>query len=137
MSHAAIDPTAVPAAAPRDVRLTTPWVMTRLDGWALMAGSLVAYHLLGGSWWLFGALFLAPDLFMLGYLRDTRVGAVIYNVGHTWAVPVAFGIAAALLWSPLLAQLGVIWAFHLAMDRSQGYGFKYASAFTDTHLGRV
>ena len=38
---------------------------------------------------------------------------------------------------PLLALCACIHAAHVGFDRMAGYGLKYASAFGDTHLGRV
>jgi hypothetical protein len=34
-------------------------------------------------------------------------------------------------------QIGLIWLAHIGIDRAPGYGLKYPSAFTDTHLQRV
>ena len=39
--------------------------------------------------------------------------------------------------SPLLTQLAIILAAHIAIDRTFGYGLKLESGFHDTHLGRV
>lgn len=47
----------------------------RLEHAALTIFSLLGYITLGGPWWLFAVLFLAPDLSMLGYLAGPRVGA--------------------------------------------------------------
>jgi hypothetical protein len=30
---------------------------------------------------------LVPDLFMAGYLRGTRLGAQLYNIAHSTALP--------------------------------------------------
>ena len=37
----------------------------------------------------------------------------------------------------VLIQLAAIWFAHIGMDRTVGYGLKYASAFKATHLQRV
>ena len=34
-------------------------------------------------------------------------------------------------------QVALIWLTHIGFDRLLGYGLKYPSAFTDTHLQRV
>ena len=31
----------------------------------------------------------------------------------------------------------LIWAAHIGFDRALGYGLKYPTAFSDTHLGRI
>jgi hypothetical protein len=95
------------------------------------------YAWLGESWWLFAALFLAPDLTFLGYLAGPRVGAAAYNAVHTTIGPVLFGLAALVGAWPLGVAMALIWAAHIQLDRALGYGLKYASGFGDTHLGRI
>ncbi len=56
---------------------------------------------------------------------------------HTYVLPLA--LLAYGLWGggPLALSLALIWLAHLGLDRLLGYGLKYATAFKDTHLGRV
>jgi hypothetical protein len=120
--------------ASRGVVQGAPAWLLRAEGAALLVGATWAYALTGQSWWVFAALLLAPDLLMLGYLRDPRWGAALYNAGHTTLVPLALlalGWAAGL---PLMWAAGLIWAAHVGMDRAAGYGLKYARSFTATHL---
>ena len=51
-----------------------PRMILMLEGFALFALCIFAYAKLGYSWWLFGALILAPDLGMIGYLRNAKAG---------------------------------------------------------------
>jgi hypothetical protein len=37
----------------------------------------------------------------------------------------------------VLLLLAAVSATHVGVDRALGYGLKYATAFGDTHLGRV
>lgn len=111
-----------------------PRLLLRAEGAAVLAVAAWAYGGTGESWWLFAALLLAPDLFMLGYLRDARTGALSYNLGHTYLAPLvllAAGWAAA---PPLAWALGLIWAAHIGMDRAAGYGLKYGRGFRASHL---
>ena len=62
--------------------LTRPALLLRVEEAALLAASILLYAHLHFSWWLFAGLFLAPDLFMLGYLANPRIGAALYNLGH-------------------------------------------------------
>ena len=55
----------------------------------LLAAAVWLYAHLHFSWLLFAVLFLAPDLFMLGFLANPRVGAAIYNLGHWLLLPLA------------------------------------------------
>lgn len=122
------------AAAMHGPVVGAPNLILRAEGAAELAVATLAYGWIGGSWWLFAALFLAPDLFMLGYLRGPRLGAAVYNLGHSTALalPVAaLGLAAG--W-PGVAALGLIWTAHIGFDRMLGYGLKYAGGFRATHL---
>ncbi|MBI1418988.1 MAG: DUF4260 family protein [Limimaricola sp.] len=111
-----------------------PLLYLRTEGSVVLAGCVVAYGQLDYSWLLFFVLFLLPDLSMLGYLRDPRTGAALYNIGHTYLVTlgvVALGIG--LGW-PLITAIGLIWTAHVGFDRALGYGLKYPQAFKSTHL---
>jgi hypothetical protein len=57
--------------------LTRPSALLRIEESALLLLTLFVYHYLHYSWLLFAILFLTPDLFMLGYLVNVRVGAAI------------------------------------------------------------
>jgi len=114
-----------------------PKAVLRLEALAVLGLAVLGYQRTGGSWLIFAVLFLAPDLSMLGYLAGRRLGAVAYNAAHSYlgpAVLAAYGLIAAsqpAIWAAL------IWTAHIGFDRALGYGLKYASAFGDTHLGRV
>ena len=116
---------------------TRPGVLLRTEGAVLLALSVLLYWLNGGSWILFGLLFLAPDLSMLGYLVGTRVGAIVYNVFHTYALPAALAGYGLVGGSTVAVSVALIWLAHIGMDRMLGYGLKYSSGFKDTHLGRL
>ncbi len=117
--------------------MTGPGLLLRLEGLAVLGASLVFYGLLGGGWWWFVLFFLVPDVSMLGYAAGKRVGAVCYNIVHTYALPLALGAGAALLASRTMALAALIWLAHIGMDRMLGFGLKYQMGFRDTHIGRV
>ena len=117
--------------------LADPIALQRLEGGVLLVLSLLIYSKLSGPWLLFAVLILAPDLSMLGYLRGPRLGAAVYNLGHTWLLPgvlAAVGILAGLSFALAVA---VIWFGHIGVDRLLGYGLKLSTGFQDTHLGRI
>jgi hypothetical protein len=72
---------------------------------------------------------------MLGYLRGTRVGAAVYNLGHSYPLPAAMSLAGAVWHHPLTLALGLLWLAHIGMDRLARYGLKYDVSFQHTHLG--
>lgn len=115
-----------------------PRALLRLEGAAVLALATAAYgHLELGSWTLFFAAFLAPDLSFAGYLFGPRVGAAAYNALHSWVGPAVLGAVAFATHAPLLGALALIWTGHVGFDRMLGYGLKYGTAFGHTHLGRV
>ena len=73
-----------------------PGLLLRLEGAALLAGTLALYFDQRFGWLALVVLALAPDLAMLGYAAGARVGAVAYDVAHTEALPVALGVAGVL-----------------------------------------
>jgi hypothetical protein len=103
---------------------------------AAAALSAVFYAHAGASWWLFAALWLAPDLSMLGYLAGPKWGARIYNAIHSYVTPATLAVTAMLLRSPSLVPIALIWFNHIGVDRLLGYGLKYPAGFGWTHLGR-
>jgi hypothetical protein len=114
----------------------TPFPLLRLEGAAVLAVSVWAYHWSHGSWLLFALLFLAPDLSMVGYAVNARAGSVTYNAIHTYVGPLllaAYGLATDRHTALLIA---LIWIAHIGIDRLLGYGLKYPTQFKDTHLNR-
>jgi hypothetical protein len=117
--------------------LTRPAWLLRLEEAGLLTAAVLLYIHFHFSWLLFAVLFLAPDLFMLGYLANPRVGAALYNLGHFLLVPLClFAVAYVAHW-PLTMAVSIIWFSHIAFDRLLGYGLKYPAHFKDTHLQRV
>ncbi len=110
----------------------------RLEGLAIAAVAAALYARTGASWWLFAALWLVPDLSMLGYLINACWGARIYNSIHSYAAPAMLAACALLLpGAGHLLPFALIWANHIAVDRLLGYGLKSPQGFGWTHLGRV
>jgi hypothetical protein len=106
----------------------------RLEGLAVVILSAILYAHTGASWWLFAALWLAPDLSMLGYLAGSRFGSCCYNAVHTYISPIALASIAFILNRPALLPFALIWFDHIGIDRLCGYGLKYPTAFGRTHL---
>ncbi len=111
--------------------------LLRMEGLAVFAAAVTAFHVLGGNWWLFAALILAPDLSMLGLLAGYRTGARVYNVVHTYTLPLALGAIGWLAGTAWLVSVALIWIAHIGIDRALGYGLKYPELDHATHLGRI
>jgi hypothetical protein len=123
-----IEPTALPFGVRR---------ILRIEGLAIAVLTAVLYARTGASWWLFAALWLVPDLSMLGYLVNACWGARIYNSVHTYATPITLGVCALLTGAGHLVPFALIWANHIAVDRLLGYGLKYPLGYGWTHLGQI
>jgi hypothetical protein len=65
----------------------------RVESLAVIVAAVALYFDADYSAWAFFAFLLAPDLSFAGYLGGPRVGAVVYNLAHTYAWPVALAAA--------------------------------------------
>jgi hypothetical protein len=110
-------------------------VLLRAEALVELALVVSAYRYLGGAWLMFATLFLVPDLSMVGYLINPRVGARLYNLAHTYIAPALLALVGFVLATSLVYSLALIWAAHIGFDRFLGYGLKYPAAFGATHLG--
>lgn len=112
----------------------SPKTLLQLEGLFVCIASLILYNSFGSSWWLFIGLLLIPDITMLGYLANEKVGANIYNIGHHYGLPVILGLIGLVFTNPLCISLSLIYFAHIGMDRGLGYGFKLPTGFKHTHL---
>ncbi len=125
-----------------DITRTSPGVIAPVRTWlqieelAIFILSLGPYRHYSFSWIWYVVLFLVPDLSMLGYVLGPRIGAMLYNIVHSYIGPVLLGLL-GLTGQALCLRIALIWVGHIALDRALGYGLKYSTAFGDTHLGRV
>jgi hypothetical protein len=117
--------------------LTKPRWLLHLEGACVLLVVVYAYSAHGYRWWLFAVLFLAPDLFMLGYLANAKIGAAIYNIIHTESLPLLLILFGFVRSDSRLLPYALIWLAHIAFDRMLGFGLKYPTTFNDTHLQHV
>lgn len=112
-------------------------ILLHLEGLAVLLLSLYYYNYFQFSWILFFVLLLVPDVSMIGYLVNERIGAIFYNIMHTYSLAILIIISGLLLSNSLVLAIGLILATHIGMDRMIGYGLKYSTSFKDTHLNRI
>ena len=112
-------------------------IVLRFEGAALFCAASVAYWWQGGGWLLYAVLFFTPDFSFVAYLAGPRLGALAYNALHATLGPLALAAAGLYFAVPTALLVAMIWLAHVGFDRALGYGLKYASAFADTHLGRI
>ena len=89
------------------------------------------------SWWVFPAFIFASDISMLGYLVNTKMGAMCYNLFHHKAFALLIFGFGEYFSSSELCLTGIIFFGHSSMDRILGYGLKYPDSFQHTHLGWI
>ena len=111
-----------------------PSILLRIEALLLFAASIAVFSLQRLDWWIYPLLLLVPDIFMLGYLRNTRVGAFFYNIGHSTPVPTVLLISGLIASNNWLVAIAAIWFGHIGWDRMLGYGLKYNDSFKHTHL---
>lgn len=99
--------------------------------------SILLFQHLDYAWWIYPACILLPDVSMLGYLFNTKIGAWAYNLFHHKLLGIAVIGLGYWLNHDLMTLSGIILFGHSAMDRALGYGLKYADSFQHTHLGWV
>ena len=117
--------------------LSIPALMLRLEGLAVLGAAVLLYTRQDYGWLLFALLFLAPDLAIIPYALNQRLGRILYNLLHTYTLPLLLALLSLSLPNPLTLQLSLIWFAHIGMDRLVGYGLKYPDSFKETHLQRV
>jgi len=114
-----------------------PTLLLRLEGAALFFCALYFYRSAGSGWLLLIVLFLWPDIAMLGYLVNPKIGSSLYNLTHTEVIPAALTACSFAVHRPPVLAFALIWFAHIGFDRALGYGLKYPTFFKDTHLQRL
>ena len=111
--------------------------LLKLEYLAEFVLSIFVFSRLDFAWWWFPALILLPDLSMIGYVANSKIGAALYNFVHHKGLGILIGIVGFVLGQEVLVLAGVILFGHSAMDRLFGYGLKYDDDFKNTHLGKI
>ncbi|MFN8237740.1 MAG: DUF4260 domain-containing protein [Chitinophagales bacterium] len=109
----------------------------KLEELGMFLLSVFLFTQLHFTWWFYPALFLAPDISMLGYLVNTQTGAYCYNLFHHKLLAIVVGIAGFYLQSEWWMLAGILLFGHASFDRILGYGLKYTDSFKHTHLGKL
>ena len=109
----------------------------KLEELLQFALGIYLFSTLSYAWWWFLVLILLPDIGMLGYLVNTKTGALTYNVFHHKALAILFFLAGIYFEIEVMQLIGIILFSHAALDRIFGYGLKYADNFKNTHLGHL
>lgn len=111
--------------------------LLRLEEAFMLMLAVYLKTLLPIDWWLYWALFFAPDVGMIGYAINTKVGALTYNLFHHKGVAIAFYLVGVYFANEPLQFTGLLLFGHSSFDRILGYGLKYPESFQKTHLGPI
>jgi hypothetical protein len=111
--------------------------LSRLEEAAMFLFGIFLFNQLSFAWWLFAALILLPDISMFGYTAGNKTGAVIYNIFHHKAIALIIYVIGFYFYNETMMLIGIILFSHSSMDRFFGYGLKYFTGFSDTHLGKI
>ena len=111
----------------------------KLEELAMTALAIYAlsFHTLGLSVWIWILLFFTPDIGMLGYLVNSKFGAIIYNLFHHKGIAILILAIGYFTETEILMSIGILLFAHSSFDRIMGYGLKYPTDFKHTHLGKV
>ncbi len=109
----------------------------KLEYLLLAIVTAAVYINLGFAWYWLIILFLAFDITMAGYLINKEIGAITYNAGHSVVGPIALILGYVVLDIKILLFVALLWFFHIAVDRTFGYGLKHFEGFHHTHLGKI
>lgn len=115
----------------------TPKIWIRLEGaLGLLFCTMIYFHL-GFNIYIFLACLLFPDIFMLGYLVNSKVGAFFYNLGHVFIFPSILLLFAVITAKQVFLVIALIWIAHIFLYIMIGYGLKYNEGFKITHLQKL
>lgn len=71
--------------------------LLQMEGLAVLVLSIYFYFHLQFSWGIFPVLLLVPDISALGYLKNVKVGSILYNLFHTYTFPLILIICGFLI----------------------------------------
>ena len=110
--------------------------LIKLENLIIFIISLYFYNKTGVSWIFFGLLFLTPDFSLLGYLKNKKWGAYIYNAIHNYILS-AIIILGGLVINEFVLAYGIILTAHVGLDRFFGFGLKYTADSKTTHIQKL
>ena len=109
----------------------------RLEELIKLAAAIYFSWEIGFSPLVFILFLLVPDVSMIGYIVNSRWGAYLYNLMHHQAVGIALIVGGYIMKENQVIFTGLILVGHGSLDRTLGFGLKYADDFKHTHLGWI
>ena len=112
-------------------------ILLKLEEGAIFLFCIFLFSKLNFAWWWFLALLFLPDIGMLGYIINPKVGAFTYNLLHYRFVATLIAFYALTYVNENWKLAAIILFAHISFDRAFGYGLKYNDSFSNTHLGVI
>lgn len=112
-------------------------ILIKLEEGAIFLFCLFLFTQLDLAWWWFPALLFVPDIGMIGYAINPRIGAYTYNLLHHRLVATLVAVYALINGNEYWQLAALILFAHISLDRILGYGLKYLDSFGNTHLGVI
>ena len=114
-----------------------PIIFQRIEGLIIFVAAYFFYQRADFSLAWFLILLFSVDISMIGYLANKRIGALVYNLAHAFALPLIMLMLGTVSGNTLVTAYALIWLAHIGLDRTLGYGLKFETGFQDTHLGPI
>lgn len=112
-------------------------VLLKLEEVAIFLLCLFLFGKMNFVWWWFPALLFLPDIGMIGYIINPKIGAFTYNLLHFRFVASLVAIGSLITGNQYWQLSAIILFAHISLDRVLGYGLKYNNSFSNTHLGVI
>lgn len=112
-------------------------VLLKLEEGAIFMFCIFLFGKLNFAWWWFPVLLFLPDIGMIGYVINAKVGAFTYNLIHHRLVSSVVALYAIIYSNEIWMLVAIILFAHVSLDRILGYGLKYNDSFHNTHLGKI
>ena len=92
---------------------------------------------LQAEWYWYALVLFGPDISLIAYLINKKVGAVCYNFFHHKTVAIALLFICYFLPADCFLLIAVVIFGHSSQNRFFGFGLKYYEGFNITHLGKI
>lgn len=112
-------------------------VLLKVEEGAIFLLCLFLFSKLSFAWWWFPALLFLPDIGMIGYIINPKLGAYTYNLFHFRLAAACLALYALSYGNDYWKLAAIIMFAHISFDRFFGYGLKHTDSFSHTHLGVI
>ena len=112
-------------------------ILLKLEEASIFLFCIFLFNKLNFTWWWFPAFLLLPDIGMIGYVINPKIGAFTYNLLHHRFVASIVAFYALTYGNEYWKLSAIILFAHISLDRTLGYGLKYNDSFNNTHLGAI